>query len=190
MIELNIMWWRMGWWKNVVKNVEGDEGWWFWGKMEYKLGRGNETRFWDGLWSGERSLKCMFPRLFQLSNKKEGRVEEMGGWVDGRWCWYFGWRRGLRTNEKEWEEKLVRFLQGISLMEGIDDEWKWRGEACGLYTVKDAYREIKKIQAQRGDGPVSKKKNWRNLENNCPVKTANDNMEVASWPSPHERKSI
>lgn len=44
------------------------------GQLGTKLGEGNEADFWDGLRSGERSIKAMFPRLFQLSSKKEGRV--------------------------------------------------------------------------------------------------------------------
>lgn len=76
---------RVRWWKKVVDGVEGREGEWFWGKMEQELGDGGLTKFWESLWTGDQSLKEGFPRLFQLSNKKFGKVGEMGRWENG--CW-------------------------------------------------------------------------------------------------------
>lgn len=69
--------------------------------------------FWDGLWSGEKSLKDAFPRLFIHSTKKGGKVGEMGSWTNNRWMWDLGWRRGLRERELEWETTLLNLLQNF-----------------------------------------------------------------------------
>lgn len=55
--------------------------------MEVKLGGGAEARLWDGLWSGNRMLKDVHPRLFQLSLNKDGRVSDMGSWEGEEWQW-------------------------------------------------------------------------------------------------------
>lgn len=80
---------KVGWWKKISSLVEGDEGVWFWERMRQRIGDGREVRFWDGAWSGERTLKELFPRLFHLSTKKEGMVNEMGngGKADGFGSW-------------------------------------------------------------------------------------------------------
>lgn len=87
---------RLGWWKGVVEDLEGTEGAWFWEKLEQKLGDGKDANFWDGMWSRDRSVKNLSPRLFLLSNKRRGNVRDMRGWVDGEWKWEFGWTRELR----------------------------------------------------------------------------------------------
>lgn len=91
---------RTCWWKSVVEEVTGREGGWFWDNIEVMLGDGTETDFWEGMWSGSRSLKDQFPRLFLLSSKKEGRVADMGRWEERVWRWKLEWRRALRDNER------------------------------------------------------------------------------------------
>lgn len=56
---------------------------------------GNDTRFWDDTWVGEEPLKLIFPRLYNLSQDKEGRVGEMGEWKEGVWRWKWRWRRNF-----------------------------------------------------------------------------------------------
>lgn len=81
----------MGWWKKTVAGVEGREGKWIWERMEQVLGDEGKVSFWDGYWTGDRSLKDLFPRLFQLSNNKIGKVREMGLWENGNWRWELRW---------------------------------------------------------------------------------------------------
>lgn len=71
------------------------EGWdyeWFWEKLGQRLGDVREMMFWEGAWSGEKMLKVLFPRLFNLSTNKKGRVQEMERWVEGKWIWDITWR--------------------------------------------------------------------------------------------------
>lgn len=102
---------RSGWWKNVTKGVEGSEGKWFWDNISINLGDGKKTSFWEGMWSGDRSLREAYPRMFQLCSNKEGKVAEMGAWDNGEWRWRLRWRGTLRESEKEGEASLLNFLQ-------------------------------------------------------------------------------
>lgn len=65
----------------------------------HRLGDGREVLFWDGAWSGDKTLKDRFPRLFHLSIWKDGMVKEMREWVGGRWIWRLEWRRNLLDRE-------------------------------------------------------------------------------------------
>lgn len=134
---------RRGWWKSVVEVVEGREGKWFWDYLEVRLGNGEASSFWDGWWSGDQALKEVFPRLYQLSLKKEGTVAEMGSWEGGIWRWKLDWRRDLREWEKEGETNLLNFLSNFVLREDLPDRWRWRGRSGDSYTVKEAYKAIK-----------------------------------------------
>lgn len=108
---------RTGWWKSVVEEVTGDEGGWFWDNIELAID-GKKADFWEGMWSGSRSLKEQFPRLFMLRTKKDGRVADMGGWEDGGWRWKLEWRRALRDNEKAWEGELSALFQHVVPVDG------------------------------------------------------------------------
>lgn len=79
---------KTGWWKNVLAH-----GRWFWDRVHRKLGNGKNTNFWEGAWSGESSVKSLFPYLFHLSAKRGATINEMGRWNDGRWTWKVEWRR-------------------------------------------------------------------------------------------------
>lgn len=118
------------------------DGEWFRANLEQTLGRSDKTRFWDGLWCGESALKSIFPRLYQLSSRKDSKVKEMGRWEDGTWTWDLLWRRALRDNEKEWEREIGNRLNGLQPMEEEEDGWRWKGNPRGGYGVKDAYYQI------------------------------------------------
>lgn len=77
---------RNGWWKKVVGLVEESEGGWIWDNLRLKVGDGRVVyKFWTEFWVGDKSLKVLFPRLFNLSIVKKGTVQDMGRWVDDRW---------------------------------------------------------------------------------------------------------
>lgn len=47
------------WWRKIVSVVEGREYGWFWEKMAHKLGDGREAPLWEGVWSGDKSLRII-----------------------------------------------------------------------------------------------------------------------------------
>ncbi|GLU04440.1 hypothetical protein SLE2022_215870 [Rubroshorea leprosula] len=107
--------------------------------FKWEVGEGNRVGFWSDRWIGVKSLRDLFPRLFALSVKKEGKVSEMGYWEEGRWRWRVEWRRGTIGREKDEEELLEKVLEGVKLKEGAGDVWKWVHVMDGKYGVKLAY---------------------------------------------------
>lgn len=51
-------------------------------------------------------IKERFPRLFYLSNNREGKVRDMGCWEEGSWEWKIEWRRELLERENGGEVEL------------------------------------------------------------------------------------
>ncbi|GKV51081.1 hypothetical protein SLEP1_g57759 [Rubroshorea leprosula] len=107
--------------------------------FKWEVGEGNKVAFWHEWWVGDKNLRDLFPRLFELSMKKEGKVAEMGFWEEGKWVWRVEWRRGTIGREKNEEEMLEKMLEGVHLKEGVGDVWKWVHEIEGKYVVKIAY---------------------------------------------------
>ncbi|GKV31443.1 hypothetical protein SLEP1_g40129 [Rubroshorea leprosula] len=107
--------------------------------FKWEAGEGNRVGFWSDRWIGDKSLRDLFPRLFALSMKKEGKVSEMGYWEEGRWHWRVEWRRGTIGREKDEEGLLENVLEGVKLKEGAGDVWKWTHAMDGKYGVKLAY---------------------------------------------------
>ncbi|GKV27657.1 hypothetical protein SLEP1_g36796 [Rubroshorea leprosula] len=107
--------------------------------FKWEVGEGNKVVFWSERWMGVKSLRDLFPRLFALSVKKEGKVSEMGSWEEGKWRWQLEWRRGTLGREKDEEEMLEKMLEGVNLKEGAGDVWKWIHGLDGKYGVKIAY---------------------------------------------------
>lgn len=72
--------WRSAssWWKDVV-NLEnfGVQGW-FNSELVRVVGNGLNTSFWNAKWKGDRTFRSKYPRLFSISNQKEGLVGEIG----------------------------------------------------------------------------------------------------------------
>ncbi|GKV29432.1 hypothetical protein SLEP1_g38359 [Rubroshorea leprosula] len=107
--------------------------------FKWEVGEGNRVGFWSDRWIGVKSLRDLFPRLFALSVKKDGKVFEMGIWEKGRWWWRMEWRRGTIGREKDEEVLLEKVLEGVKLKEGAGDVWKWIHVMDGKYGVKIAY---------------------------------------------------
>lgn len=94
-----------------MRSVQGEEGKWFWDKMVRKVGDGNETRFWEGVWLGDSSMKERFPRLFHLCENQMAKISEMGFYAQGEWRWRTRWRRELREREMEEVQEMCVMLQ-------------------------------------------------------------------------------
>ncbi|GKV50623.1 hypothetical protein SLEP1_g57323 [Rubroshorea leprosula] len=107
--------------------------------FKWEVGEGKKVAFWHEWWVGDKNLRDLFPRLFELSVKKEGKIFEMGFWEEGKWVWKVEWRRGTIGREKNEEELLEKMLEGVHLKEGVGDVWKWIHEMEGKYVVKIVY---------------------------------------------------
>lgn len=116
------MWWRdLGRLEGEDSNREG----WLSNSIIKKIGNGSETSFWNECWIVQQPLSCRFPRLYNISSQKNVVVAKLGNWNNGRWSWFFKWRRGLFV----WEENLVNSLLELLYKCGGENEdcWVWRG---------------------------------------------------------------
>lgn len=71
------------------------------------------------MWVGDKPFKEVFPRLYNLSARKDGVIRDMGVWSEGRWEWRVDWRTGLLEREAE----LVNLISSVPLVAGAVDRW-------------------------------------------------------------------
>jgi hypothetical protein len=79
------------------------------GSIRRKVGDEAKTPFWTSKWIGNVPLAMVFPKLFSLSNHKEGMVLDFVASGGDRLDWIFTWRRNLF----QWEEDLVVGLREL-----------------------------------------------------------------------------
>ena len=67
------------WWRDLDKVCrEGGRDGWFQAEIGWKLGRGDNAKFWEDVWVGNNNLKTLFPILHSLSSNQGQKVEEVG----------------------------------------------------------------------------------------------------------------
>ncbi|XP_028101439.1 uncharacterized protein LOC114300778 [Camellia sinensis] len=92
--------------------------------LHMKVGNGCRIKFWYDHWCGALYLKDDFPRLFQLSNNKEGLLKEFVS--SSAAIWLFTFRRALFEWEKdELNRLLITVAAPPSLNQGVDDSAVW-----------------------------------------------------------------
>jgi len=105
-----------------------------WGAT-FSVNNGALTRFWDDVWLGHTPLRIAFPRLYDLSNNKNGRVCQF--YVNGDWNLNF--RRTLGHHDLETWGILMDLLEDTHLNNN-QDLVTWGMEKSGVYTTKSMYR--------------------------------------------------
>ncbi|KAL8464584.1 hypothetical protein ACS0TY_034187 [Phlomoides rotata] len=84
------------------------------------IGDGSRSFFWEENWTGEG-------------------VGDLGRWVEDWWEWSWRWRRSLLDRNIIYLNALNNLLDRYHLINGVEDSWKWRLPANGLYSTKDTY---------------------------------------------------
>jgi hypothetical protein len=101
------------------------------------MGNGRNTSFWEDSWAGDIPLRDSFPRLFSISLQKVASVADLWN-ANGMEGWNLCWRRRLF----EWEKVLLNDLLAIINLfrpSEDEDEWRWKAEEEGVFTVKSTY---------------------------------------------------
>lgn len=113
--------------------------------LRKSVGDGSNTFFWHETWAHNLPLKTLFPRLFRLSSLPNGRVNDMGCWDNGSWCWNPPWARPFRAcDEAEWDS-LFPILQKVVLDLNSKDQLIWAPHKSGKYSFKSFYSETSKL---------------------------------------------
>lgn len=87
---------------------------------------------------GTQPLSMAFPRLFSLSNQQDRSTGQIVSWVGGSLGWDLTWRRSLFV----WEEGLLEELLSSvpNFLPSVEpDEWYWRRQSDGVYSVRSTY---------------------------------------------------
>lgn len=58
-----------------------------------KVESGLSTTFWHDIWVGNAPMSSRFHRLFTISQRKYGKVSDLGRCERGKVVWDLGWRR-------------------------------------------------------------------------------------------------
>jgi len=85
-------------------------------------------------------LCLRFPRVYSIAKNKSAIVYHSGVWIYEKWLWKVDWRRALF----EWEHGevfgLISLLEGETISLGFVDQWVWKADEDGGYTVSSTYK--------------------------------------------------
>ncbi|KAH1209320.1 putative ribonuclease H protein [Glycine max] len=111
--------------------------------MKWKVGSGDQIKFWEDKWTGEEeSLAEKYPRLYLISLQQHQVIRLMGMYKDIGWEWNFTWRRSLFENEID---SAVNFLSDIadkSIQQQGPDAWVWSEDPAAQYSTRNAYNML------------------------------------------------
>jgi len=157
------------WCSNEVNCTYGTGVWrairGLWSKLQenskFRVGNGNNVRFWKDNWIGEVPLQDKFPDLMLLSSNPEIVVSD---------CWSpQGWNLNFRRHLNDWEvERVVDLLKEVDTFGGTimePDRLRWRHSSEGNFTVNKLYKRENSIMQEE------ELKIWRNVwKNIAPTK--------------------
>lgn len=107
---------------------------------------GNSISFWNEHWEGLDALSNTFHMLYDISLMKEAKVDQMGIWRDGEWCWNFIWRRRLFVWEENMLGNMLDILNLKRIKANVVDSWCWLGNCIQPYAVNAAYKVISALE--------------------------------------------
>ena len=101
----------------------------------FKVHSGDQTRFWEDLWLGNKILKDEYPELYRITRRKNVTVASV---LNSRPL-NVSFRRSYLGN------KLTQWLQLVSKVADVvltneKDAFVWSPNRNGLFTVKSMYR--------------------------------------------------
>jgi hypothetical protein len=124
------------WWRDLCLLDSDDR--WFSSAVKMKVGRGDMTVFWDEHWIGDQPLRHTFPRLYGISEQKQGLIHDMGRMIDDVWHWDLRWRRNLFLWEEEQYGVFRALIDGF-VQRDASDMWLWLADGIEGFNVNSAY---------------------------------------------------
>lgn len=103
------------------------------------IGNGERIQFWWNTWLPNEKLKDIFPRLFNLSEIKDGSLKLLIQNREAAGEWNFSFRRPLRAWEEEDVRRLIEVLNAVpNLRVNADDQIRWTADLYGSFSVSSA----------------------------------------------------
>ncbi|PNX78255.1 ribonuclease H [Trifolium pratense] len=130
-------WFSSTWWRDICSIGTNLETNWFLDEVVKKMGNGAQTSFWKDKWIGDVSFYDKFPRLYSISTQKEDLVAVLCN-RDGEVRWNLQLQRRLFVWESNQLDELLTIINPV-ILSGMEDQWGWKAEKGGLFTVKSTY---------------------------------------------------
>jgi hypothetical protein len=133
-------------WKGLM-HVKDD----FLKRGAFKLGNGEDIRFWEDVWLGGTTLAQQYPALYNIVQTKNVRVST----VLAQTPLNIGFRRAF--NDYKWNQwiNLCQRLMTVQLTNS-PDKFVWKLNESGIYCVKSLYLDL-----MNGHTPFLRKYLWK-----------------------------
>jgi hypothetical protein len=119
-------------WKGLMKVKEE-----FLTRGSFVVGNGMNTRFWEDIWLGDKSLAEEYPSLYNIVNHKNVTVEN----VLAANPLNISFRRTLNGNKWErWTHLLHRLI--LVQLNDNEDRFTWNLTESGVFSVKSMYNDL------------------------------------------------
>jgi hypothetical protein len=119
-------------WKGLM-NVKEE----IFSRGSFVVGNGRNTRFWEDIWLGDKSLADEYPSLYNIANHKNVTVEN----VLASNPLNIGFRRTLNGNKWDrWTHLLHRLI--LVQLTDSEDSFKWKLNISGVFSVKSMYMDL------------------------------------------------
>ncbi|GJX38398.1 hypothetical protein Tco_0251701 [Tanacetum coccineum] len=118
--------------------------------MKRKLGNGENTLFWDDIWSGEAPLKSKFPRLYALEESKGISVASKMGLPS----LLHSFRRHPRGGVESAQFRDLCDITSDVLLTQMQDRWSWSLNASGVFLVSSVRNFIDDAILPKKDAPT------------------------------------
>jgi hypothetical protein len=109
----------------------------FFARGSFVVGNGLNTRFWEDIWLGDKSLAEDYPTLYNIVYHKNVTVASVLGLTPLN----LRFRRTLSGNKWDrWTHLLHRLI--LVQLTDMDDVFKWKLSSSGIFTVKSMYTDL------------------------------------------------
>jgi hypothetical protein len=93
---------------------------------------------------GHQPFASRFPRLYNLSSRKDATIGDLCNSIDGVITWNFGWRREPFLWKQNLIDNVLALLNGFTLGT-VNDKWWWTPDDGGFFSVSSSYRVLESI---------------------------------------------
>ena len=116
-------------WKGLMKTKVA-----FFRRVKFRVGNGNNTRFWEDIWLGDTPLAVQYPSLYNIIQRKEDYVATILNLVSLN----IHFRRSLVGERWDAWLHLVRRLMNVQLSDNVDTI-RWSLPTTGVFSMKSMY---------------------------------------------------
>ena len=144
-----------GWCTRVCRRAHGcglwqsiSEGWEIFSKhLSFVVGDGSRILFWHNKWTGEDSLKTLYPQLFMCSVNKEVYISEVLSPPigDNDKVWNLRFYREFNDWELVASYSLLYFIQTQIPKGGVCDSPCWGLNGSGKFDIRSFYHKIQNV---------------------------------------------